>query len=65
MKFTKRTKELVIDIFVKMFQILFASFIVGSYISGAGKVGFIWIGFIACSFCVLISYMISVSYKEE
>jgi len=60
-----RTKELFIDILVKVFQIFFATLVVGSFVSGVFRVDLIFAGAIGCVFCLIIACTISEGYTEK
>lgn len=67
MKTTKRFKELYVDVFVKIMQIIFAALVIGPIVSGFFDLTKFLTGSIACVLCIIIASIIAskITTKEE
>ncbi|KAF0134072.1 MAG: hypothetical protein FD145_926 [Candidatus Saganbacteria bacterium] len=64
-KVTKRFKELYIDVFIKILQIIFAALIVGQIVAGKFNFWSFFSGSIACLFCMIAASKIALTLTDE
>lgn len=65
MRLTKRLKELYIDIFVKIFQIVFAVLVIGPIVAGRFDGIKFASGAIACLLCISVTSRIALAIREK
>lgn len=65
MALNKRTKELYIDILVKILQIVFAALVIGSFVSGGFDLTRFASGVIASLLCLGVATRIAFSLQDE
>jgi len=65
MKLTKRFKELYIDIFVKILQIVFAALVISPFVSGKFNAITFITGIAASLLCIGVASRIAMAIKEK
>jgi len=65
MRVTKRFKELYVDVFVKIFQIVFAVLVIGPIVSGKFNPLVFILGIIASLLCLFVSSKVALTIFEK